>query len=83
MATKLTIATNSNGEKVTATAHGGAIDIQGVTVAHLTDKFQVTKLETWFDPVEMFRQISPDGKVQREVIEAAVTQGCPVVGHQA
>lgn len=74
---------NSNGEKVTAKAHGGPIDIQGVTVAHLSDKFQVTKLETWFDPLEMFRQIAPEGIVNKEVAAAAAAAGCPVMAAQA
>ena len=33
------------------------IDIQGITVAKLNEAFQVQSLETWFDPMEMFRQI--------------------------
>ncbi|KAH8198880.1 hypothetical protein TruAng_006933 [Truncatella angustata] len=73
---------NHNGEKVTAKAHNGPIDIEGVTVAHLTDKFQVTKLETWFDPLEMFRQIAPEGVVRKEVVAAAAAAGCPVMAHQ-
>jgi hypothetical protein len=39
---------NSNAESVTTATHGGAIDIQGVTVAvliYLNHKFPVTKLE--------------------------------------
>jgi hypothetical protein len=68
---------------VTAKAHGGSIDIQGVTIAHLSDKHQVTKLETWFDPVEMFRQIAPEGIVKKEVAAAAAAAGCPVMAHQA
>lgn len=58
----------SQGEKVTAKAHGGAIDIQGLTVADVNDKLQVEKLETWFDPLEMFRQIAPHGIVNKEVV---------------
>lgn len=64
-----------------AKAHGGPIDIQGVTVAHLTDKYQVTKLETWFDPVEMFRQIAPEGILRKDVAAAAAAAGCPIAGH--
>lgn len=71
----------SNGEKVSAKAHGGPIDIEGVTVAHLSDKLQVTKLETWFDPIEMFRQIAPEGIVRKDVAAAAAAAGCPVAGH--
>ncbi|KAK7927935.1 pathogen-related protein [Apiospora marii] len=68
--------------RITAKAHGGTIDIQGVTVAHLNDKFQVTKLETWFDPVEMFRQIAPEGSALSQQSSAALAgaaAGCPVM----
>ncbi|KFA67362.1 hypothetical protein S40285_07032 [Stachybotrys chlorohalonatus IBT 40285] len=78
------VALDHNGDKVMAKSHGGPIDIQGVTVAHMSDKMQVTKLETWFDPVEMFRQISPDGVVKKESMEsAAAAAGCPVFSQQA
>ncbi|KAK8105959.1 hypothetical protein PG999_009318 [Apiospora kogelbergensis] len=75
-----------NGEKITAKAHGGPIDIQGVTVAHLNDKSQVTKLETWFDPIEMFRQIAPEGSAlskQSPAALAGAAAGCPAMagGH--
>ncbi|KAK6193364.1 hypothetical protein LQW54_012536 [Pestalotiopsis sp. IQ-011] len=72
---------NHDGEKITAKAHGGQIDIQGVTVAHLNPKFQITKLETWFDPVEMFRQVAPEGVVKKELMAAAAAAGCPVAHH--
>jgi hypothetical protein len=55
------LTTHSKGEKVTVEAHGGSIDIQGVTIAQVNDKLQVQSLETWFDPLEMFRQIAPNG----------------------
>lgn len=48
---------NSKGEKVTIKAHGGLIDIQGVTVAKVDDKVRLQSVDTWFDPMEMFRQI--------------------------
>jgi hypothetical protein len=57
---------NNRGEKVTAKAHGGAIDIQGVTVATVNDKVQLMAVRTWFDPMDMFRQIAPDGVVKKE-----------------
>lgn len=57
---------NSKGEKVTAKAHGGAIDIYGVTVATVNDKVQLQKVDTYFDPLEMFRQIAPNGVVNKE-----------------
>lgn len=44
------------------------IDIQGVTVAKVNDKVQLQKVETWFDPLEMFRQIAPKGIVNKEVV---------------
>lgn len=53
------------GETVTAKAHGGTIDIQGVTVAKVNDKLQLQSVETWFDPLEMFRQIAPEGMVEK------------------
>ena len=57
---------NNKGEKVTAKAHGGPIDIQGVTVADVNDKVQLQAVRTWFDPLDMFRQIAPDGVVRKE-----------------
>lgn len=64
---------HSKGEKVTAKAHGGMIDIEGITVAEVNDKLQVLNLETWFDPLEMFRQISPSGIVNKEITDHKVT----------
>jgi len=58
---------NDKGEKVTAKAHGGPISIEGVTVAHVDASVRVQKLETWFDPLEMFRQIAPNGIVNRQI----------------
>jgi hypothetical protein len=57
---------NNKGEKVTAKAHGGSIDIEGVTVASVNDKVQLQAVRTWFDPLDMFRQIAPDGVVRKE-----------------
>jgi len=56
---------NDKGETVTAKAHGGQIDIQGVTVAKVDDKVRLQSVETWFDPMEMFRQIAPTGAVSK------------------
>lgn len=58
---------DSKGEKVTAKAHGGPIDIQGVTVATVDEKVRLQRVETWFDPMEMFRQIAPKGVVNKEI----------------
>lgn len=56
------------GEKVTVKAHGGPIDIQGISIATVDYQARIQKVETWFDPLEMFRQIAPDGIVTREKI---------------
>lgn len=55
----------SKGEKVTAKAHGGLIEIQGITVAKVNEKLRLQSVETWFDPMEMFRQIAPNGLVNK------------------
>jgi hypothetical protein len=50
---------------VTAKAHGGLIEIQGITVAKVDDQVRLQSVETWFDPLEMFRQIAPEGIVNK------------------
>ncbi|KAI8632888.1 hypothetical protein F5Y19DRAFT_472064 [Xylariaceae sp. FL1651] len=75
-------AVNDVGESVKVKANNRAIDITGVTVAHLNDKMQVTKLKTWFDSEEMFRQMDPDSQAVR--VPAAggdLMAGCPMAGH--
>jgi hypothetical protein len=47
-------------------AHEGPIDITGVTVAVVNDKLQLQAVETFMDPLEMFRQIAPDGIVNKQ-----------------
>lgn len=66
---------NSKGEKVSAKAHGGAIDIQGVTVATVNEKLQLQGVRTWFDPMDMFRQIAPSGVVKKEAIDKKLSPG--------
>ncbi|KAL1601079.1 hypothetical protein SLS59_005748 [Nothophoma quercina] len=61
---------NNKGEKVTAKAHGGSIDIQGITVATVNDKVQLQSVRTWFDPMDMFRQIAPNGVVKKETVDS-------------
>ena len=56
------------------------IDIQGVTVAKVNDKIQLQSVETWFDPMEMFRQISPQGVVTRQAATAAGAFGSSGTG---
>ncbi|KAJ7597759.1 hypothetical protein C8J56DRAFT_327948 [Mycena floridula] len=50
---------NNKGEKVRSKAHGGILEIQGVTVAVVNDKLQLQEVETFFDPLDMFRQMGP------------------------
>ncbi|KAL9059353.1 MAG: hypothetical protein Q9162_001222 [Coniocarpon cinnabarinum] len=73
---------NDKGEKVIAKAHGGPIELKGTTWAWVDDKVRVKKLETWFDPLEMFRQIAPNGIVNKETVKpeaAGVTPAETVV----
>ena len=63
----------SKGQKVTAKAHGGLIDIEGVIVATVDDKVRLQNVRTWFDPLEMFRQIAPNGVVNKESIPETVS----------
>lgn len=65
---------NSKGDKVTAKAHGGTIEIFGITVATVDDKVRLQKVETWFDPLSMFRQIDPSGTA------TGIGASCPVAG---
>ena len=62
----------SKGEKVTAKAHGGAIDITGITIATVDDKVRLQVVDTYFDPLDMFRQIAPGGIVNKQVINKSV-----------
>jgi hypothetical protein len=57
---------------VTAKAHGGLIDIEGVTVAEVDEKIRLQAIQTWMDPLEMFRQIAPDGVVRKETMNREV-----------
>ncbi|PNS14587.1 hypothetical protein CAC42_2644 [Sphaceloma murrayae] len=59
---------NNKGEKVTAKAHGGPIEITGVTVATVNDKVQLQSVDTYFDPMTMFKQIAPEGIVNLEPV---------------
>jgi hypothetical protein len=63
---------DSKGEKITAKAHGGVIDIQGVTVATVDAAVRLQAVDTWFDPLEMFRQIAPGGIVNKQIMNRKV-----------
>lgn len=41
-----------------------------MTVAEVDEKVRLRSVETWFDPMEMFRQIAPDGIVNREIVSS-------------
>lgn len=60
----------SKKEKIKIKAHGGLIDIQGVSVAKVDNKIRIQSVETWFDPMEMFRQMKTDeGLERKELVE--------------
>lgn len=63
---------HSKGEKITAKAHSGVIDIQGVTVATVDEAVRLQAVDTWFDPLEMFRQIAPGGIVNKQIMNRKV-----------
>ena len=62
----------SKGEKVTAKAHGGDIDITGITVATVDDQVRLQAVNTYFDPLDMFRQIAPQGIVNKQIIDKKI-----------
>jgi hypothetical protein len=66
------LTSRSKGRKITAKAHGGIIDIQGVTVATVDEVVRLQAVDTWFDPLEMFRQIAPGGIVNKEIMNRKV-----------
>ncbi|KAK3366798.1 hypothetical protein B0T24DRAFT_709144 [Lasiosphaeria ovina] len=53
------VGSNKKGDKVTIKAHGRPIDIEGVAVAVavVNDKLQLQKVEVFYDPMAMFRQM--------------------------
>jgi hypothetical protein len=53
------------------------LEIEGVTVAIVNDKLQLQKVETWFDPLEMFRQMGPIGEGRNGTSTNAAAQ-CPM-----
>lgn len=62
----------SKGQKVTAKAHGGPIEIFGTTVAVVDDQTRVLSLDTYMDSLDMFRQIAPHGVVNMEPMSRRV-----------
>lgn len=52
---------------VTIKAHGQTLDIQGITIAKVNDKLQITSLETFFDGKDMFEQMKPSKDTMKVV----------------
>jgi hypothetical protein len=63
---------NSKGEAVTLKAHGGNIDIEGMAVAVVNDKLQLERVDVWFDPMAMFRQMRPKGATDEASTEQVI-----------
>ncbi|KAL4863502.1 hypothetical protein BDV12DRAFT_177424, partial [Aspergillus spectabilis] len=71
---------NEDGETVKVKAHGGVIDIEGIVVAKVNDKLQLQKIDVWFDPMDMFRQIAKNEKGEIEAEDVVAAAGaCPVL----
>ncbi|KAL2816647.1 hypothetical protein BDW59DRAFT_136676 [Aspergillus cavernicola] len=68
---------NEDGETVKLKAHGGLIDIEGIVVAKVNEKLQLEKIDVWFDPMDMFRQMAKEGNGDAA---AAAVGACPVLG---
>ncbi|GES61543.1 pathogen-related protein [Aspergillus terreus] len=68
---------NDQGEKTTIKAHGGLIDIQGIVIAKVNAALQLEKIDVWYDPMEMFRQIAREEKGQNLSGLSTDAPGCP------
>ncbi|KAJ5911064.1 uncharacterized protein N7473_000367 [Penicillium subrubescens] len=72
------IGNNDRGESVKIKAHGGLIDIVGIVIAKVNEGLQLEKIDVWYDPMDMMRQIAREHK--GEAVDAsAATSGCPVL----
>ncbi|GLA02281.1 hypothetical protein AnigIFM60653_001684 [Aspergillus niger] len=71
---------NDKGEKVKIAAHGGPIDIQGIVIAKVNDALKLQRIDVWFDPLEMFRQIAKDHEQTKVEGEEKTASGCPFAG---
>lgn len=59
-------------------AHGGLIEIVGIVIATVNKGLELEKIDIWYDPMDIMRQISREAK--GEVVDApAATSGCPVL----
>lgn len=41
----------------------------------MNEKLQLQSVRTWFDPMDMFRQIAPDGIVDKDAVDKSVPPG--------
>lgn len=71
---------NEEGETVRVKAHGGVIDIEGIVVARVNEKLQLQKIDVWFDPMDMFRQIAKEENGLKTDNVATAAGACPVMG---
>ena len=60
-------------------AHGGLIDIQGIVIAKVNEKLELEKIDVWYDPLDMFRQIAREN-TEAVADTTSVTGGCPFSG---
>lgn len=51
-----------DGKKLEAHATNEVIEVFGVTVAKVNDKFEIEELQTFYDPTDMLRQMSKNRK---------------------
>lgn len=66
-------------------ANGKKIEIKGVTVAELDDQLRILSLDTYFDPIDMFRQMETEGPNNRkeELSEGNTDLKEPVSGQES
>lgn len=56
------------------------IDIEGIVVAKVNESLQLEKIDVWFDPMDMFRQIAREDTGNKESGGGAGLAGaCPVI----
>ncbi|BFZ60549.1 hypothetical protein YB2330_001586 [Saitoella coloradoensis] len=66
--------------KVTAEAHGGPIDIEGITVATVSADFKIEKLETFYDPAAIFEQLALRNDMKTEYLNE---DGTPMTAEES
>lgn len=51
---------NSKGENVRVKAHGDVVNIEGIAVADVNEKLQLQKVDIFYDPMALFREMRSD-----------------------